>query len=259
MNIREYNRLAWDNEVRKGNEWTVPVSTEEVNNARKGKWYIKLTPTLPVPKEWFPDVKGLEVLCLASGGGQQGPILAAAGAKVTVLDNSPMQLERDGYVAKRDSLSIRMIEGDMTDVNMFNENTFDLIVHPVSNNFTRNILSVWKEAFRVLKRGGPLLSGFVNPAVWLFDYALAESKGIFQIKYKLPYSDEADLGEEELKRRTDNLEPIEFSHTLEEQIGGQTKAGFIITDLYEDRQSNNNDPIAAYMATCIATRAIKPI
>ena len=57
----------------------------------------------------------------------------------------------------------------------------------------------------------------------------------------------------------DNLEPIEFSHTLEEQIGGQTKAGFIITDFYEDRQSNNSEPIAAYMATCIATRAIKPM
>ena len=91
MEIREYNRRAWDSEVDKGNEWTLPVNTETINKARQGDWHIVLTPTIPVPREWFPNLEGLEVLCLASGGGQQGPILAAAGAKVTVLDNSPMQ------------------------------------------------------------------------------------------------------------------------------------------------------------------------
>lgn len=260
MEIRKYNRRAWDNEVDKGNEWTLPVSTETINEAREGNWHIKLTPTIPVPREWFPNLKGLEVLCLASGGGQQGPILAAAGAKVTVLDNSPMQLERDNYVAKRDSLDIYTFEGDMADLSFFNESSFDLIVHPVSNNFTPNVLLVWKEAFRVLRKGAALLSGFVNPAIWLFDYDLAERSGILQVKYKLPYSDEADLDEKELKRRIENLEPLEFSHTLEQQIGGQTKAGFVITDMYEDRQSpDKNEPIAIYMATCVATRAIKPI
>ncbi len=260
MNIREYNRFAWDNEVKKGNEWTLPVSTETIEKAREGNWHIKLTPTIPVPREWFPDLKGLEVLCLASGGGQQGPILAAAGAKVTMLDNSPMQLERDNYVAKRDSLVIRTIEGDMADLSMFDKSSFDLLIHPVSNNFTPDILLVWKEAFRVLRQGAPILSGFVNPAIYLFDYDLAERTGILQVKYKLPYSDEADLDEKELKRRIENLEPIEYSHTLEQQIGGQMKAGFVITDMYEDRQSpDKNEPVAAYMATCIAIRAIKPL
>ena len=33
---------------------------------------------------------------------------------------------------------------------------------------------------------------------------------------------------------------IQFSHTLEEQIGGQLRAGFIIRDLYEDTNSSGN-------------------
>ena len=50
----------------------------------------------PVPRHWFPaSIKGTALLCLASGGGQQGPVLAAAGADVTVFDTSPRQLGRD--------------------------------------------------------------------------------------------------------------------------------------------------------------------
>ena len=67
---------------------------EAIEEARQGRWEIVLTPTKPVPRDWL-EVEGRHVLCLASGGGQQAPILAAAGATVTVLDNSPKQLERD--------------------------------------------------------------------------------------------------------------------------------------------------------------------
>jgi SAM-dependent methyltransferase len=154
MNIREYNQAAWDQEVKRGNKWTLPVSPEVIANARKGNWHILLTPAKPVPGEWFPRIEGSDILCLASGGGQQGPILAAAGAKVTVLDNSPMQLQQDHLVAERESLNIRTIEGDMADLSMFNDESFDLIVHPVSNNFVPDVRSVWTEAFRVLQKGG---------------------------------------------------------------------------------------------------------
>ena len=66
MDIRELNRKAWDKQVEWGNEWTIPVSAEVIKAARQGQWEIYLTPTKPVPKNWFPDLKGLEVLCLAS-------------------------------------------------------------------------------------------------------------------------------------------------------------------------------------------------
>ena len=151
MDIRAFNRRAWDKEVKKGNQWTVPVGPEVISAAREGKWEIILTPTKPVPRSWFPeDLSGCEVLCLASGGGQQGPILAVAGANVTVFDNSPNQLAQDRLVAERDNLAITTVEGDMRDLSAFSDESFDLIVHPVSNCFVPEVQPVWDEAFRVL-------------------------------------------------------------------------------------------------------------
>src|SRR5438093_2500911 len=106
MDILSYNRHAWDRQVEKGNRWTVPVGPEAIAAARRGDWQVVLTPTKPVPRDWFPPLAGREVLCLASGGGQQAPLLAAAGASVTVLDNSPAQLAQDRLVAQRKGLKI---------------------------------------------------------------------------------------------------------------------------------------------------------
>src|SRR5512137_353933 len=174
MDIRRYNRDAWDREVRKSNKWTVPVSADTIAKARRGDWQIVLTPTMPVPADWFPQLKGADVLCLASGGGQQGPILAAAGARVTVFDNSPRQLDRDREVAEREGLDIRTVEGDMADLSAFAGASFDLIVHPVSNIFARDVLPVWREAYRVLRPGGALLAGFSNPINYIFDLDLLD-------------------------------------------------------------------------------------
>ncbi len=258
MDIRKYNRAAWDQEVERGNKWTIPVNPEVIASARKGDWHIVLTPLKPVPKDWFPRLEGSDVLCLASGGGQQGPVLAAAGARVTVLDNSPRQLKQDRSVAARESLIIRTVEGDMADLRMFADESFGLIVHPVSNNFVPDVRAVWTEAFRVLQRGGVLLSGFTNPAIYLFDYELADSTGVLKVKYSLPYSDEIDLAERERTMRIEDGSPLEFSHTLDDLIGGQLDAGFVITGFYEDRQNaEESEPLVAYMPTCIATRAVK--
>jgi len=259
VDVRTCNRTAWDKEVERGNQWTVPVSREAVAATRQGQWEIFLTPSKAVPEEWFPDLKGHDVLCLASGGGQQGPILAAAGANVTVLDNSPRQLEQDRFVAERDSLAITTVEGDMADLSMFSNQSFDLIVHPVSNVFVPDVRPVWAEAFRVLRHGGALLAGFSNPAIYLFDYDLADNTGILQVKYALPYSDLTSLTDEEKRRYIDKGFPLEFSHTLEDQIGGQLDVGFVITGFYEDSYGEEeDDPVANYMNAFLATRAIKP-
>lgn len=237
----------------------MPVSEAVVEAAKQGRWEIVLTPSKAVPKEWFGELEGLDVLCLACGGGQQGPVLAAVGAKVTVLDNSPKQLGQDRFVAERDSLSIKTVEGDMADLSMFSDESFGLIFHPASNCFAADVRAVWAEAFRVLRHGGVLLCGFVNPAVYMFDHDLADRSGVLQVKYELPYSDARSLSKEELQRRIDEGEPFEFSHTLEDQIGGQLDAGFVITGMFEDSYGEEDgDELTKYMPTCIATRAMKP-
>lgn len=255
MDVRVYNREAWDREVKRGNKWTVPVSPDVIEAARRGRWEVLLTDTKPVPKAWFPNLEGADVLCLASGGGQQAPILAAAGANVTVLDNSPRQLAQDRLVAERDSLTIRMVEGDMADLSLFSDASFDLVFHPVSNLFVPEVRPVWAEAFRVLRRGGSLLAGFLNPVVYIFDLELADRSGELRVRHALPYADVTSLSEEERKRQVDRGEPLEFGHTLDDQIGGQIEAGFVIAGFYEDR--HRDDPIAAHMPTFIATRAMK--
>jgi ubiquinone/menaquinone biosynthesis C-methylase UbiE len=177
---------------------------------------------------------------------------------VTVIDNSPKQLEQDRLVAARESLPLSTVEGDMMDLGMFAEHSFDLVVHPVSNVFVPDILPVWREAYRVLRDGGVLLAGITNPVRYLFDDDLAERTGTLQVKHALPYSDAAVLSEEEKQRLVQEGEPLEFGHTLADQLGGQLDAGFVITGLYEDFYTEKEqDPLSQFMATFIATRAVK--
>lgn len=255
MDILEYNREAWNKQVEEGNRWTKPVDSQTVEEAAKGRWNVVLTPNKPVPKEWFPELKGKKVLCLASGGGQQGPVFAAAGAEVTVFDNSPAQLEKDQMVADRDGLKIHLVQGDMRNLSVLKNGYFDLIFHPVSNCFIDDIRTVWKECYRVLNNGGILLAGFCNPLTFIFDMVQWDTNRNLVVKYSIPYSDLEQLSEEELKGRLDNKEPMEFGHSLADQIGGQLAAGFMLNGFYED--TSGGDLLDPHISTFVATRAIK--
>lgn len=255
VDVRRYNRDAWDRMVSAGNRWTVPVGPEAIAGARRGEWQLLLTPRKPAPRAWLGDVRGKDVLCLAGAGGQQGPLLAAAGACVTVFDNSPAQLGQDRSVAEREGLAIQLVEGDMRDLSAFHDACFDLIVHPASNCFVEQIRPVWREAFRVLRPGGLLLSGFSHPIVFLFDPDL-EQRGVLQLKYRMPYSDITSLTGDERRRYTEAGEPLCVAHSLDDQLAGQLDAGFVLTGFYED--THLDGPLAEYFAGMCATRALKP-
>jgi SAM-dependent methyltransferase len=255
--VAEHNRSAWDREVETGNEWTVPVGPEVIAAARAGTWSVVLIGYNPVPRDWFPaTLAGTDVLCLASGGGQQGPVLAAAGARVTVLDNSPRQLAQDRVVADRDKLELTTVLGDMRDLSAFGDASFDLVFHPVSNLFCPELEPVWRECFRVLRPGGILLAGFMNPDIFIFDADASENRGELIVRHALPYSDLTHLSEEERTRLWGADAPVTYSHSLAEQIGGQLAAGFVITAFREC--PHHADPTASYMPGYFATRAYKP-
>lgn len=256
MNVRSYNRRTWDQRVAEQDEWTIPVPSETIHAARRGEWRIFLTRSRPVPQDWFPRIKGADVLCLASGGGQQAPVLAAAGASVTLLDNSPAQLAQDRMVAQRDGLAITLLEGDMSDLSQFPDQSFDLIVNPVSNLFIPKVQPLWDECYRVLRPSGILMTGFMNPAFYIFDRELMDDQGGLKVRHALPYSDLKSLSFSKRKAYLQAGWPLEFGHTLEAQIGGQLQAGFRMTGFFEDRDSRCI--LDEYMPIYIATRAAKP-
>ena len=253
--IARHNRHAWDGLVERANRWTVPVDAATIAAARRGEWHIVLTPTRPVPREWFPPLTSEPVLLLAGAGGQQAPVLAAAGAQVTVLDNSPRQLAQDQLVAEREGLRIRSELGDMRDLSRFADGTFALVCHPCANGFVPEVRAVWREAFRVLRPGGVLLAGFMNPIEYVFDEDAAE-RGELVVRHTIPYSDLTHLTEAERARRAAASEPLRFGHTLETQLGGQLDAGFVLTTMFEDRWPES--ALGRYLATFIATRALRP-
>jgi SAM-dependent methyltransferase len=254
MDVREHNRQAWNRYANASNEWTVPVTGELLEAARYGDWSIVLTNTKPVPREWLGGLTGARVLGLASGGGQQGPILAAAGAWVTVLDLSDEQLARDAAVAAEHDLTLDTVQGDMRDLSAFGDETFDLIVHPVSNCFVPEVQPMWDECARVLRPGGRLLAGSLNPVSYVFDESASE-EGRMEVRHKLPFSDLESLPEDERRKLLDAGEALMWSHSLEDLIGGQARAGLAITGLYEDHWPGK--AYDEYFPSQIATRAEK--
>ncbi|MDR2103201.1 MAG: class I SAM-dependent methyltransferase [Treponema sp.] len=247
----DINAVTISNWAKNGWEWGLPISHEEYLRAQQGEWHILLTATKYVPREWFPPLGGKKILGLAAGGGQQMPVFAAQGALCTLLDYADAQLETERAVAEREAYPIEIIKADMTERLPFDDGIFDMIFHPVSNCYVEDVLHIWRECYRVLKKGGLLLAGMDNGLNFMFDDVTASPLVVVN---KLPFN---PLRDPELYKKLDKAnDGIQFSHSLEEQIGGQLKAGFILTDLYEDH--DRTGLLREYAPQYIATRAIKP-
>jgi hypothetical protein len=146
----------------------------------------------------------------------------------------------------------------MTDLGVFAAGCFDLVFHPCSNCFVPDVRPVWREAYRVLRGEGVLLSGFTNPVRYLFDDERT-GNGRLTVRHAIPYSDRTGLSPAEQDALRQAGEPWEFGHTLEDQIGGQLDAGFLIAGFYEDRYPTSTpDPLSNFLPTFVATRAVKP-
>lgn len=230
-----------------GWEWGKPITHEEFLDAGKGKWKIVLTPTKTTPRNWIGNVNGKRVLGLASGGGQQMPILAALGACCTVLDYSDCQLASEQMVADREGYKIEIIKHDMSKPLPFGDGTFDLIVHPVSNVYIEKVEPLFKECYRILKNGGVLIAGLDNGVNFVTNDEIT-------IENRLPFNPLKN--ESQLRLLQKNDDGIQFSHTLEEQIGGQLEAGFILKEIYVD--TNGSGRLHELnIPTFFATKAVK--
>lgn len=154
------------------------------------------------------------------------PVFAALGADCTVLDYSEKQLESERYVSDREGYKINIIRADMTKKLPFEDGAFDLVFHPVSNCYVKDVRAIWRECYRILKKGGFLLSGVDH----YINHIVDENEK--EIINSLPF--DPTENEEYRKQLERDDAGMQFSHTLEEQIGGQLEAGFTLLDLYED-------------------------
>ena len=258
MNIESVNRQAWNKATAERCPWVRPVSKETIDRARSGDWAVTLAGPRAVPDHWFGEVENCVILCLGSGGGQQAAVLAAAGAEVTSLDVSDEQVRRDQEKSDEHALGINCVQGTMTDLSRFADNSFDVAFNPVSIIYIDDVQSLWRECHRVLKPNGRLMVGTINPYSFLFEENEGDSDKGLIAKHSLPYIEEEVLSEDELRQAIARNMMFGRSHTLEDIIGGQARAGFAIIDLIESRRTDARAPsINRLCSTYFATLAVK--
>ena len=210
--------------------WSCCATEEQMQQAKSGNLVLTLGTSLPVPSEWLGDLRGKRVLCLAGAGGMQAPLLAAAGANVTVLDLSGKMLERDARMAEKYVLSFRLEHGTMTDLARFADASFDLIVNPASLFYVPDVHPVFRECYRVLTMGGSLILAAPNPIAYVCEFV--EDGGYYKAVNRMPY------------RSTDHDEQgdwVEYGHTMGDYLGGQLDCGFAIRGYQEEQQKDITD------------------
>ena len=245
MSYQDINAATVDRWIK---EWGRAISHEDYIKALNGDWDVKLTPVKFVPHEWFGNFKGKKLLGLASSGGQQIPIFTALSAECTVLDYSDAQLENEKIVAERENYKVNIVKADMTKPLPFENESFDIIFHPVSNCYIESVEPVFKECYRILKKGGILLCGLDTIINYILD------KNFEKVVFSMPFN---PLKNEEHREFLQKLDcGYQFSHNLSEQLGGQLKAGFILTNI-EDDTGDEGKLHEMNIPTFIMTRAIK--
>lgn len=233
---------------------TTAISHEDFMRATEGELRVSLAGIKTVPREWFPKLKGKNVLALASGGAQQAPVFVAHGANVTVTDYSDRQLAAEAYVSQREKYDINIVKADMSKIFPFSDNTFDMIFNPVSNCYVEAIRSIWQECARVIRKSGVLMMAFVKEEHFMFEPDFMNEDYLIS-RHSLPFNPYRDLSEESKKKYAAERRPLAFSHSLTEQIGGLIEAGFEITNIYED--CDGGGLFDKYMNSYVAVRAIK--
>jgi len=220
------NRRAWDERVERRAWHTQAAADEDFQN-----------PLAALDEcGWLGgNVRGRRVLCLAAGGGKHGPLFAAAGADVTIVDLSPAMLEQDRRVAVARSLKVRTVETSMDNLSMLPVAGFDLVIQPVSTCYVPDLGAVYRQVARVTALGGLYISQHKQPAS-LQAQSLPASNGGYTVTQ--PYREGSAL-----PAVTDGLQhreagTAEFLHCWSELLGGLCRSGFVIEDLVEPSHGN---------------------
>ncbi len=178
--IAAINKRHWEWSVEKGAGCTIPMldldpvllrqyATGEMEavSERLERVY---------PANVLADVEGKDVLCLASGGGQQSAFFGLLGARVTVLDLTEGQLAGDRTAAAHYGYEVTTIQGDMRDLACLADGSFDL-VYQTTTCWIPDVRQVYSEVVKVLRSAGLYRVDFANPATEFVEPDSWDGKG----------------------------------------------------------------------------------
>ena len=220
LHVSEHNRIAWDRLAKDGNRFARPARDED---------FADPLASVDGPGWLGGDITGKRVLCLAAGGGRQGPIYAAAGGIVTVVDISNEMLELDREVARQRKLTLRVLQASMDDLSELGDATFDIVIQPVSTCYVPDIAAVYREVARLMVAGGIYVSQHKQPT------SLQASIQPTDAGYVFEHSNRQQLPLSPTTTANKVREPgtIEYAHNWQQLLGAMCLAGFVIEDLRE--------------------------
>ncbi|EAQ82298.1 class I SAM-dependent methyltransferase [Blastopirellula marina] len=232
----DHNRAAWDRKVKQRDRFARPANDEDFRDplALVDRW------------GWLGgSVVGQRILCLGAGGGRQGPLYAAAGAVVTVVDISPAQLELDRQVAAERRLALTTVEASMDDLSMLGTADFDVIIHPVSTCYVPDLRPVYAEIARLLGNGGLYISQHKTPTSLQTD--IRRSPGGYELIE--PYYRRGPLPPVAGSRHREEG-TLEYLHRWEDLIGLLCRTGFVIEDLIEPLHAKEEAEADSFADRC---------
>lgn len=231
------NRNAWNRMATGQHVLAKPVRDEELRDPLK---------TVD-PAGWLPGgIRGWNVLCLAAGGGRHGPLYAAAGAQVTVVDLSPGMLELDRQVAEERKLSIRTIETSMDDLAALRNAEFDLVIHPVSTCYLPSLTQLFPEVARVTRPDGLYISQHKQPAN--LQASLETYTG--QYTFEHPYYADSPVPPATKPSKLREPDTREFAHSWNAILGGICRSGFVLEDVAEPYHAKPEAPVGSFHHRC---------
>jgi len=230
MSYLEQNRGFYDRLARSAKRFAKPATREELRDPVKTLGGL----------DWLGGtVHGQRVLCLAAGGGRQGPLYAAAGGDVTVVDISPEMLALDRRVAMDNDLAMSTIEASIEDLSALPASYFDVVVQPVSTCYVPDVAIVFRQVARVIREDGTYVSQHKQP-ISLQGSIRPRAEGYW---VREPYYLDRALDPSSEPSRFREQGAVEYLHRWEQLIGWMCRAGFVVEDLVEPRHA---DPRASF-------------